>query len=174
MACRSTAQLLKMRKQFGFTLVETMLMLLAFTLFVGVCLSAVVFNRLASIKAKEQGIARDFLIHYVETTKAMPFGSIRAGSPISPLFDGSAGSPRITIPPDGAWISVATDAFETFHPDLAWIRGRNPAMQVQLTTETSGGTEHNKHLKVRLEWDGPLRHANRTEAHVDVVRFKDL
>jgi len=159
---------------FGFTLVEAMFAVVASAVFVGACLTSIVFNRVASMKAKEQAIAMDFLIHYVETVKALPFAELQPGAPINSLYDGSDGSPRITIPADRSWISLETDDFETFHPDLAWFKGRNPQMQVALNTTSSGGSAHTRHLKVRIAWDSPLERGGRTESHLDLVKYRDL
>jgi hypothetical protein len=143
-------------------------------LFVGMCLTSVVFSRVACTKAKEQAVALDFLIHYVETVKALPFAEVRPGVPINALYDGSDGAPRITIPGDASWISIDDDDFETFHPDLAWFRGRNPEMQVILTTTVVGGSAHTRHMKVRIAWDAPLERGGRTETHLDMVKYRDL
>ncbi len=158
----------------GFTLVEAMMAIVASALFVGACLTSIVFNRVASMKAKEQAIALDFLIHYVENVKALPFAEVQPGAPINALYDGTGDAPRITIPANNSWFSVENDDFETFHPDLAWFRGRDPQMQATLTTINSAGVPHTRHLKLRIAWDAPLDRGGRTETHLDVVKYRDL
>jgi hypothetical protein len=126
------------------------------------------------MKAKEQAIALDFLIHYVETVKALPFADLRPGEPINSLYDGSGDAPRIALPGNDSFFSVENDDYETFHPDLAWFRGRDPQMQVLLRTINSAGVPHTRHLKVRLAWDAPLERGGRMELHLDALKFRDL
>jgi len=143
-------------------------------LFVGVCFSSIVFNRTASLKAKEEAIAMDFLMHYCEMVKGLPFSNVAPGQPINPIFNGTAGSPNIIIPNDSSWVSVNTPDFQTFHPDLLWLQTLNPQMQVTLTTQSVGGGPHDTHLNVKLAWDSPLGHGRRMMAQLDLVRTKDL
>jgi hypothetical protein len=155
----------------GFTLAEVMIAVLCLAMFVAACFSCIVFNRVASMKAKEEGIAMDFLIHYVETVKALPFNEVVPGHAINPLLDGSDGAPDIRIPPDSSWITLANADFETFHPDLLWLRSRNPALQVLTTMD---GAAHYTHLKTRMAWDAPLQRGGRLNVELDLVRIKDL
>ncbi len=155
----------------GFTLAEVMVAVLCLAMFSAACFSCIVFNRVAAMKAKEEGIAMDFLIHYVETVKALPFGEIVPGHAINPLLDGSGGAPDIRIPPDSSWTTLANANFETFHPDLRWLRSRNPALQVITTPD---GAAHYTHLKTRIAWDAPLLRGDRLKVELDLVRIKDL
>src|ERR1051325_2775197 len=82
----------------GFTLVEAVIGVGVLALFVVVCFSGIIFNRIASMKAKEEAIATDFLVHYCEMIKALPFDSVANGLPVNPLFNGVGGSPNVTIP----------------------------------------------------------------------------
>ena len=146
----------------------------ALALFVAACFSGIMFNRMASLKAKEEAIAMDYLIHYVETIKALQFSEVTGGYPINPLFNGSAGSPSITIPASAAWVAINTADFETFHPDLLWLKNRNPKMQVTLTTQSVSGVPHDKQMNVKVAWDSPLGRGGRLSVQLDVLRTKDL
>ena len=145
------------------------------TLFIWACFSAITFNRVACAKAKEQAIVSDFLIHYCETIKGLPFSEVTGGHAINPLFDGSANSTaEIRIPSDTSWVALNTDDFEIFHPDLIWIHNRNPKMQVTLTTTMASGTAHTKALDVRVQWDSPLQRGGPLREEMVIVRVKDL
>jgi len=158
----------------GFTLAETMIGVAALALFVGACFSGIMFNRIASMKAKEEAIAMDFLVHYVEMIKALPFSEVVNGRPINPLFDGTSGSPRISIPANNSPVAINTADFEAFHPDLLWLRNRNPQLQVTLTTRSASGAPYDKHLNVKLTWDRALGRSGRMLEQLDLVRTKDL
>lgn len=162
------------RQSDGFTLVETMIGVGALALFVAACFSGIVFNRVASMKAKEEAIAMDYLIHYIETIKALQFNEVTSGFPINPLFNGAGGSPNITIPASSSWVAINTSDFETFHPDLLWLHNSNPKMQVTLTTQSVGGVPHDKQLNVKVAWDSPLGHGGRLSVQIDLLRTKDL
>ena len=158
----------------GFTLVEVVISISVLSLFIAACFSGIVFSRLTSMKSKEQAIAMDFLIHYVETVKALPFSELTPGRPINPLLDGSAGAPNICLPESASWVDLATADFENFHPDLLWLHNRTPQMRVALTTQTLNGAPHDVHLNVAMAWDAPLRQAGRLQVQLDLVRTKDL
>jgi type II secretory pathway pseudopilin PulG len=173
-ACSQKFERERARHSSGFTLVETMMGVAALALFIAACFSGIVFNRVASLKAKEEAIAMDYLIHYVETIKALQFNEVTGGYPINPLFNGSGGSPNITIPVSSSWVAINTTDFETFHPDLLWLHNSNPKMQVTLTTQSVGGVPHDKQLNVKVAWDSPLGHGGRLSVQLDLVRTKDL
>jgi hypothetical protein len=158
----------------GFSLAEAVIALGVLTLFLSACVSGIVFNRVASIKAKEQTIATDFLMHYLENVKAMAFSEVTGGCAINPLYNGTDGAPNISIPANSSWVLINTADFEAFHPDLLWIHNRDPQMQVTLTTESVGGVAHTKHMKIRVAWNAPLGRGGRLEAQMDLVRVKDL
>jgi hypothetical protein len=143
-------------------------------LFIGACFACIVFNRLTSMKSKEEAIAMDFLIHYVETVKALPFSEVAPGRPINPLLDGTAGAPNIRIPADASWIALNTPDFESFHPDLLWVHNRNPQMRLALTPRKANGVPHDVHLNVIMAWDAPLNRAGRLREQLDLVRTMDL
>jgi hypothetical protein len=136
----------------------------------GACLLSVGADQVAVRKAKEEGIAMDFLTHYVENLKALPFTQIIPGSPINSLYNGANGAPLISIPGNNGWVPVNTTAFETFDPDLLWLSNRNPAMQVTLTQNKVLGVLHDIEICVRLDWDAPLGKGGRQEVQVDFLR----
>lgn len=158
----------------GFTLAETVIAMGALALFVVVCFSGIVFNRVTSMKAKDEAIAMDFLLHYAETVKAMPFNNVVPNFPINPLYNGVSGAITIAIPADDSWVALNTTNYETFHPDLIWLHNLNPKLKVTLETQSVGGSAHDKHLNIEVAWDAPLGRGSRTSVQVDVIRNKDL
>jgi len=162
------------RRLKGYTLVEAMLSVGALALFVLACFSAIVFNRIACMKAREEAIATDFLLHYTEMVKALPFSSVAGGLPINPLFNGASGSPNIVIPASSNAVALNNTNFESFHPDLIWLHNRNPQMQVTLTTTVVSGVAHDKHLNITLTWDPPLGRGARQQTQLDLLRTVDL
>jgi hypothetical protein len=153
---------------------ETVISLGILGILSGACLSAIVFNQVSLRKAKEEAIAMDFLTHYVENIKALPFTSVVPGFPINSLFDGSNGAPLIAIPQDNSWIPLNTTAFQTFDPDLLWLSNRNPKMKVILTKNNVGGVLHDIEVNVKIDWDAPLARGGRLEVQVDFLRTKDV
>jgi prepilin-type N-terminal cleavage/methylation domain-containing protein len=174
MVIRQRHDWLNPRAAGGFTLVEQMISVAILALFMAACFAGILMNRLIALKAKEEAIAMDFLIHYVETVKGLPFNEVAAGRPINPLLDGSGDGPNIRIPGDSSWVSIATEDYEVFHPDLMWVQHRNPQLRVALSPQRVGGVLHDVHLNVRMAWDAPLRQAGRLEVQMDLVRMKDL
>jgi hypothetical protein len=158
----------------AFTLVEAALSLVIMGLLVAACLSAVLFNEVSVRKAKEEAIAMDFLTHYVENIKALPFTSIVPGFPINSLFNGANGAPLIVLPKADSWVPLNTTGYQTFHPDLLWLNNRNPAMQVTLAQNTVGGVLHDIEVSIKLDWDPPLARGRRLEVRVDCLRTKDV
>jgi len=158
----------------GFTLPEVMLGVVCLALFSAACFSSILFSRCASMKAKEEAIATDFLIHFAETIKALPFAQVVPGYPINPLLDGQDGAPNIRIPLDSSWIALDTTDFQTFHPDLLWVQHRNPKLQVTLTTQIVGGTAHDTHLNLKMAWDAPVNRGDRLQVQLDLMRSRDL
>jgi hypothetical protein len=146
----------------------------ALAFFLIVCYSSLVFSRLGATKTREQGIICDFVVHYVETLKALPFSSIGAGTPISPLFDGSGGSPTITIPASGSATALNTPAYLTFHPDLLWVTNSNPQLCVTYTTNFVKAAAHDIHVAAQATWDPPVGRGTRLGVQFDLVRTKDL
>jgi type II secretory pathway pseudopilin PulG len=159
----------------GFTLVETMISSGIMVIVVAACLSAVVFDQVSLRKAKEEAIAMNFLTHYVENIKALPFADVVPGFPINSLFNGVNPAPLITIPPANSWVPLNTTAFQTyFDPDLGCLTNRNPAMLVTLTPHNVSGVLHDIEVNVRIDWDAPLARGGRLEVQVDSLRTKDV
>ena len=158
----------------GFTLAEVIVALGVIGISFAACCSAILFDQVATRKAKERAIGMDFLIHYAENVKSLPFGSVMASVPINYLYDGANGGPRILIPSDTSWASVNTSDFLTFHPDLVWFAERNPQMQVTLTRNVVSGVLHDVEINVKLSWDPPLKRGERETVQLDMYRGKDL
>ncbi len=123
----------------GFTLIEAMVASGVMALFVTACFTAITFDQVAVRKSKEESIAMDFLIHYLENVKALPFSYVAPGQPINPLLNGTAGAPAITLPANYSWVPVTTLEYQSYHPDLLWISNRNPALLVVITSNSVGG-----------------------------------
>ena len=151
-----------------------MIAIVIMTMIVVTSFATIAFNRVAHMKAKEEAIALDFLMHYVETVKALPFDKLRPGTAISALFDGSGGAPNIRIPPNSNWVPVNTTDYQVFHPDLIWLANRRPELQAALTMEMVGGQEHSKHLHLTFHSDPPLGRGDRLSVVLDMVRVRDL
>ncbi len=158
----------------GFTLAEAILAAGVLAFFIIVCYWSILFSRLGSTKTREQGIMSDFLVHYVEMIKALPFSSVGAGAPINPLFDGTGGAPNITIPASGSRTALNTAPYLTFHPDLLWLTSRNPQLCVTYTTNSLNAVAHDLHLAAQVTWDPPLGLGARQVVQFDLVRTKDL
>lgn len=150
-----------------------MIAVAALVLLTVTCFSGIAFNRTASLKAKEEGIATDFLIHYGEMIKGMRFGDITGGMPVNAMFDGAGGRPNISIPVDASWVAINTPDYETFHPDLIWLHNLNPRLQVTRTALSSTMLQ-DKHLSVKVAWDPPLGKGSRITNQLDLVRTRDL
>lgn len=158
----------------GFTLAEAVIAVGVVSIITAACLASIVFSRVTATKAKEQAIAMDFLVHYAEMIRALPYREVSAGNAINPLLNGELGAPNIRIPTDDSWVQLDTDHYETFHPDLMWIHHRNPKLRVALTTENVRGESHTKHLNICVEWDAPLKRGKRLRQQTDLIRVKDL
>jgi type II secretory pathway pseudopilin PulG len=160
----------------AFTLVEAMISSGIMVIVVAACLSAIAFNQVSVRKAKEEAIAMDFLTHYVENIKALPFADVVPGFPINSLFDGANGAPLITIPPANSWVPLNTTAFQNyFDKDLSkYLSNRNPAMLVTLTPHNVSGILHDIEVNVKIDWDAPLAKGGRLEVQVDFLRTKDV
>ncbi|MCS7089263.1 MAG: hypothetical protein RMN51_05885 [Verrucomicrobiota bacterium] len=168
------AQSQTLRRQSAFSLAEAVLTLGVLSLFVVLCVSAISFSRVTSMKAKEEAVAMGFLEHYAEMLRGLPFAHLLPGWPINPLLDGSGGGPNIRIPTNAAWFSVNTPDYLAFHPDLIWLTNRDPHARVVLTTTQVGGQPHTKHVQLELRWTAPLGLGSQRTQRLDVIRVKDL
>lgn len=158
----------------GFTLGEVMLSSGVVAISFIICCSAILFDQIGMRKAKEDAVAMDFLIHYAENVKSLPFSSLLPNVPINALYNGAGGAPRIVLPPDSSWFAVDTPDYFTFHPDLLWLSGRNPKMQVTLNRNVLSGVLHDVELNLQLSWDPPLNRGLRESVQIDMLRTKDL
>jgi hypothetical protein len=118
----------------GFSLAEALIATAVLGICVMACFSAIMFNRVSSVKAKEEAIVMDFMIHYLELARGIPFISLVEGQPINYLYNGANSAPSIIIPTNGVWTAINTSDFTTFHPDLVWLKNRNPQMRTTITT----------------------------------------
>ncbi len=164
----------RIRRLSGFTLVEVVLSIGLITLLFLANLSALYTSRIQQAKDREMGIVTDFMIHYCEMVRGMEFEQIKRKAPLDHLYDGRQGSPKIIIPNQSTWFSIENDDYYTFHPDLAWLEGRNLELRVNLYIDTLAGEEHTKTLKLEVRWNAPLNVGGVLEERMDVVRFKDV
>jgi hypothetical protein len=137
------------------------------------CLAAITFNRVAAVKAREQAIALDFILHYLETLRGVSFSNLRPGMPINNLCDGTGGAPNIRIPTDTTFFPIDTEDYETFHPELAWLSSQRPEMQVVLS-EQGGGSPAAKLVHVEVRWQAPLGRGSTNSVQLDAFRVNEL
>jgi hypothetical protein len=161
------------RSEWGFTLVEAAVAALVSGLFVAVCATAIVFDQVAVRKAKEEALVMDFLTHYSENLKALPFGFLVPGYPINSLYDGVGGAPTITIPPAGTWVSINNTNYQIFEPDLVWLANRNPVMLVTLSSNNVGGAPE-VDVNLKVDWSAPLSKGGTMEVQLDMLRTINL
>ncbi len=178
----------------GFTLAEALIAVLVLGVLTIICFTAILRAQVASMKARQQNIVNDFLLHYAENIKGLPFPGtvpgvnvVGSGSCINLLWNGDPShdvggenltTPNIVIPPSGSTNALNTADYLIFHPDLQWITNANPTLQVTLTTNwvtVSGAqVQHDIHVNVMVSWDPPLGHGNRLQCQLDMVRTKNL
>lgn len=143
-------------------------------IFVAASMSAIVADQVCSRKAKEQAIGMDFLTKYTENIKALPFSYVAPGLPINSIYNGAGGAPLIVIPSNSAPVSLTSQNFLTFYPDLLWLSNRNPTLQVTLTQNNAGGTAHDIEINSKVDWDSPISAGGRLEVQVDFLRTVDV
>jgi type II secretory pathway pseudopilin PulG len=158
----------------AFTLPEVLLAVAFMSILVLANLSAISYSRFQTVKDRERGIVLDFVGHYLELVKALPFTQASPGLPVNALYDGTGGAPNIRIPVTSGWFGIGTGDFQTFHPNLVWLAPRNPRMHVELTTSQVGGVEHTKHILVEVQWDSPTGIGPAQSVSMDMIRTKDL
>ena len=157
----------------AFTLVEEMVAMGLVSMISFACLSSITFTRTQRFRDREAGISSDFMTHYVEHLKAMPFDQLKAGEPLNALYDGTAGGPLVAIPASGTWTSLSTSNYQSFHPELVWIASRQPEYRLTLETTQVDGKPHTKHVALEVKWVQPLSTRPLTN-RLDLVRVKDL
>src|SRR6185369_2684589 len=136
----------------AFTLVEEMIAMGLVSMISFACLSSITFTRTQRFRDREAGISGDFMAHYIEHLKAMPFDQLNTGEPINALYDGTGGGPVVTIPTSGTWVSLATTNYQSFHPELVWIASRQPEYRLTMETTQVGGKPHTKHVAIEVKW----------------------
>ncbi len=157
----------------AFSLIEATVASAVMGLFVIVCGTAIVFDQISVRKAKEEALVMDFLTHYAENVKALPFTSIVPGMPINSLYDGSNGAPSLLIPTAGSWVPINTTNYQIFDPDLVWLANRSPVMLVTLNSNSvSGAAELDVNL--RVDWNPPLSTGGQLEVQLDLLRTVSL
>lgn len=162
----------------GFTLIEALIATGVMALFATAGLTGIVFDMVAVRRAKEEAIAVDFLTHYIENLKAIPFPYVIQGQPINPLFSGATVNgvtePNICIPTNSSPIMLTNADYLTFHPDLWCISDRNPQLAMQFDQTTTNGVIHDIHMSVTMTWSAPLQKGGVMQVQMDVYRTKDL
>jgi hypothetical protein len=182
------------RSMGGFTLAEASVAVLLLGVFTIICFTGIVCAQVASMKARQQNIVNDFLLHYAENIKGLPFPGtvpgvnvVGSGSCINLLWNGDPShdvgdenlrTPNIVIPPSGSTNALNTADYLIFHPDLQWLTNANPTLQVTLTTNwaTLSGSQvqHDIHVNLTVSWDPPLAHGGRQQCRLDIVRTRNL
>jgi hypothetical protein len=154
-------------------LIEATIALAITGLFVIVCAAAIVFDQISVRKAKEEALVMDFLTHYAENLKCLPFTSVVPGIPINSLYDGANGAPNIAIPASGTWISINNTNYQIFDPDLVWLANRGPIMLVTLNSNLVGGVPEID-VNLRVDWSAPLNSSDQLEVQLDLLRTASL
>lgn len=166
------------RARTGFTLIEALIATGVMALFATAALMGIVFDMVSVRKAKEEAIAVDFLTHYIENLKAIPFAYLAQGQPINPLYSGDTVNgvtePSLLIPTNSSPVYLTNADYLTFHPDLWWINDRNPQLAVQFDQTSSNGVVHDIHMSMTMTWDAPLQKGRVMQVQMDVFRSKDL
>ena len=137
-------------------------------------LSAISLTRVQMAKDKQQGIALDFALHYLEFIRSMAFVEIRQNVAINTLYSGVNGGAQVMIPASSAWSSLNTTNYRTFHPELTWLMNQNPEISVNVTTQLVAGVIKSKCVELQLRWDPALNRGSQQTAQMDLVRAADL
>jgi len=124
------------------------------------------YTRIESAKARDREIMLDFMHHYLEVARAGPYDNVAPNRPINALYDGTReillpNGTRTTVnisfpSSDGQWRSLYTQAFLIFHPDLEWLKNRNPEYRVTISTQMVGGMPRAKLIRLETRWRSPL------------------
>jgi len=130
--------------------------------------------RTASYRIYDRGVVHDFMAHYVEQIKSLPFDEVVANHPINGLYDGEGGVPDIRIPASTNWFALTSASYQAFHPDLVWLSRRSPEARVTLTTTILGGLPHTKQFSLEVRWISQLSPGKLESRRLDLVRVRDL
>ena len=158
----------------AFTLLEAVIAITVLALFLMACFSSILMSRSTCVKAADQGVVMDFLQHYGEMIRGLPYTSVAPGMPINPMFNGQSGAPSVTIPPGNSWVSISTADYLAFHPELQALQSRNPQMRVTLTPGNINGSPDGITVRIVVAWDPPLNRGNRLQEELDIVRVRNM
>lgn len=158
----------------GFSLPDVLFASFVVSFVVLVGLGSMSLSQITRTKAEDEAIGLDFLVHYLETLKGLPFDDLRPALPINPLYNGAGGAPNIRIPGDATAFSVNNTNYLAFHPELAGMLSLNPMLSVTYSAQSSGGVDQSKHIEAVLSWDAPLGRGTRHSVRLNLVRVKDL
>ena len=130
--------------------------------------------RTTSYRVYDRGVMHDFMAHYLEQIKSLPFDQVVANGPVNGLYNGVGGVPNIRIPTTTAWFSLTNSDYQAFHPDLVWLSRRSPQARVTLTTSSLGGQPHDKQVTLEVKWQSQLSPGKWEYRRLDLVRVRDL
>jgi hypothetical protein len=162
------------RRTAGVTIPEVLVASLVVGLLVMADMVAVYHMRVLNAKDADRGIVAGFMQHYVELVKALPFDEVKTNAPLSGLYNGANGTPRVAIPATSEWMPLSDVNYQLFHPSLLWLTNRNPQLRVSLENASVAGAIHDKHLLLEVEWDAPLARGPRQSHRLHVLRVKDI
>ncbi len=158
----------------AFTLAEILIASAIVAVLVMANLGALYTMRIMAYKDMERGVVSSFMQHYAELVRALPFDQVMPSVPLSGLYSGAEGTPRIALPANSNWVDMNTAAYQSFHPGLLVITNRHPQLRVSLETSNVGGVAHDKHVTVEVQWDAPLSVGAQLTRRLDLFRVKDL
>jgi hypothetical protein len=158
----------------GLTISEVLVACTIVAMLVMAVMASVYHTRIIGSKDAERGIVSGFMQHYAELIKALPFDQVRTNLPLSGLYTGANGSPKITFPDARDWRSLASIDYQTFHPNLLWVTNRNPEIRVSIESSIVGGLTHDKLVTIEVRWDAPFLLGPKQVQRLDLFRVRDL
>ena len=84
----------RVQRAVGFTLIEVVVAMTLVSVFVLAGMSSMAFSRIQTAKDKDSGVVLDFVTHYLELAKAIPFSDLKTGCALNPICDGTGGTPN--------------------------------------------------------------------------------
>lgn len=162
------------RQVAGFTIGETVMAVGILGLLVLVNFAALSMCRTTTYRVNDRCLVHDFMVHYLEQIKSLPFDQVVANQPVNGLYNGVGGVPNIRIPVSTDWFALTNADYQAFHPDLVWLSRRSPAARVTLTTTSLGGQPHDKQLSLEVRWQSQLSPGQLESRRLDLVRVRDL
>ncbi len=145
-------------------LLESVIAIVLVALLLSASYAAVMINRLQAEKAHNMALMIDFGFHYLEVVRGLDYERILPNYPINTIYDGTVSiimpgsstpvAVRITLPPNGnKWYSLNDNSMFLFHPDLVFLRNRNPEYRCKIDTETTGTVYRAKQISLSCRWD---------------------